>query len=188
MGKLVIDEFNHLANKWTLFKGNVAAKYLEEIGNGIDMVFIDSAHYEPGEILDALMILPFLREEAFIGFHDIANQRSINAGRREWAPYLAYNMLRVVRYLPSGKGILSHNIGFIKLEQNQRRFYSDYFRTLSGQWAYLPKQEHLGIIRELFKKYYDEDCQMMFEEAIDFNAKFTKKYPMWIEYNKTKDD
>ena len=35
------------------------------------MVMIDSAHYEPGEIIDFLMVLPFLKEEALVSFHDI---------------------------------------------------------------------------------------------------------------------
>jgi len=47
---------------------------MKSIGNNIDMVFIDSAHFEPGEILDFLIVLPFLKEEAIVMFHDIGNQ------------------------------------------------------------------------------------------------------------------
>ena len=57
--------------KWTLFKGNIATEYMEQIGNNIDMVFIDTAHFEPGEMLDFIMVLPFLREKAIAIFHDI---------------------------------------------------------------------------------------------------------------------
>ena len=51
--------FLNFLNKWTLFTGNIAAKFMEQIGNNIDMVFIDSAHFEPGEILDFIIVLPF---------------------------------------------------------------------------------------------------------------------------------
>jgi hypothetical protein len=95
IGKCVYKLFPHFLSKWTLYKGNIAAKFMEKIGKDIDMVFIDSAHLEPGEILDFIMALPFLSEEAVVVMHDIANQ--ITATRRfkgwmgkrnEWAPYI----------------------------------------------------------------------------------------------------
>lgn len=60
-------------NNWSLYKGNIAAKFIENIGN-IDMILIDSAHFEPGEILDFLIVLPFLKDSEIVCFHDIANQ------------------------------------------------------------------------------------------------------------------
>ena len=74
IGTCVKNLFPQFLNKWTLFKGDVSAKFMEQIGNDIDMVFIDSAHFEPGEILDFIIILPFLKEAAIVGFHDIAAQ------------------------------------------------------------------------------------------------------------------
>ena len=50
-----------------------------------------------GEILDFLIILPFLNEGPIFFFHDIGNQIT-KAGkknsRKEWAPYLIFNILR----------------------------------------------------------------------------------------------
>ena len=57
IGFCVKNIFPQFSKKWSLYTGNVAAKFLEEIGNGIDMVLIDSSHYEPGEILDFLIAL-----------------------------------------------------------------------------------------------------------------------------------
>ena len=48
IGDCVRDYFPEFLNKWTLFQGDVAAKFIEQIGNNIDMLFIDSAHFEPG--------------------------------------------------------------------------------------------------------------------------------------------
>ena len=71
VGSCLKNHFPELLNKWTLFKGDVAAKFMEQIGNDIDMLFIDSAHVEPGEILDFIIALPFLKENAIVGIHDI---------------------------------------------------------------------------------------------------------------------
>ena len=88
IGECVKKFFPHLIKKWTLFKGNIATEFIEKIGKNIDMVFIDTAHYEPGEILDFLIILPFLKEKAIVILHDIANQITSSKTRNEWAPYI----------------------------------------------------------------------------------------------------
>ncbi len=65
IGCCVKNLFPKLLRKWSLFSGSIAVKFLEEIGGGIDLAFIDTSHFEPGEILDFLMILPFLKLSYF---------------------------------------------------------------------------------------------------------------------------
>ena len=182
IGSCVKNIFPHFLNKWSLYTGNVAAKFMEEIGGDIDMVFIDSGHYEPGEILDFLIILPFLKEEALVGFHDIGNQITKASERNEWAPYIIFNIIRGKKYLPSGDNILTQDIGFVKLEKNQFLYVHDYFRALGGQWQYFPNESDINIIEELFKKYYDKECITMFEESVKFNREFVKKNPLKTRY------
>ena len=74
IGSCVKNHFPNLLKKWTLFKGNVAAQFMDKIGKNIDLAFIDTSHFVPGEILDFIMILPFLKEEAFVIIHDIDHQ------------------------------------------------------------------------------------------------------------------
>ena len=101
IGKCVRILFPNLMSKWTLYKGNIATKFMENIGRDIDMVLIDSAHFEPGEILDFIIVLPFLKKGAVILMHDIANQITVASksrgwmkGRNEWAPYIIFNAIR----------------------------------------------------------------------------------------------
>ena len=94
VGQCVNEYFPELKKKWTLFKGNIATEFIEQIGNDIDMVFIDTAHFEPGEILDFIIVLPFLKENAIAIFHDIANQITKSSDRNEWAPYIIFNGIR----------------------------------------------------------------------------------------------
>ena len=190
IGKCVPTIFPNLMPKWTLYKGNIASKFIEEIGNDIDMAFIDSAHLEPGEILDFIIILPFLREEAIVGFHDIANQQTvfyIDHGwlgkRNEWAPYIIFNAIRGKMYLPSGNKILWQDIGARRLDINQKQYYHDYFRLLGGQWQYFPKEEYIQGVYEHFKKYYDNDCLIMFNETVTFNREFVRNNPTGNLYN-----
>ena len=93
VGICVNKYFPQLTKKWTLFKGNIATKFIETIGKNIDIAMIDTAHFEPGEIMDFLIILPFLKEEAIVIFHDIANQITSSKHRNEWAPYIIFNAI-----------------------------------------------------------------------------------------------
>jgi predicted O-methyltransferase YrrM len=181
IGYCVKNLFNNLSNKWSLYTGNIPAKFMKKIGKNIEMAFIDSAHLEPGEILDFLIILPFLKEEAIIIFHDIANQITKAGGkntRRNWAPYKIFNMIRGNKFYPSGNNILTKEIGAIKLSKNQFTYIHDYFRALGGQWDYFPEEEHIDLIRKLIKIYYDNDCLVIFEEAIKFNRIFLRNNPL----------
>ena len=186
VGECVYKYFPNLTKQWTLYKGNIATEYMEKIGNNIDMVFIDTAHFEPGEILDSLIVLPFLKTNAIMIIHDISTQ--INHYKRdEWAPYIIFNGLRGKKYLPSGKNILNKNIGAIQLEKNQKNYYHDYFRLLGGQWQYYPKEIHINQIYKYFQKHYDKECLIMFIETITFNKVFVKLNPKYVIYNYTKD-
>jgi len=49
--------------KWTLFIGILTFEVVETIDNNIDFSFIDTMHFTPGEMLDWLMVLPFLKYE-----------------------------------------------------------------------------------------------------------------------------
>lgn len=52
--------------------GNTIAGCINEIGSGIDSAIIDTTHILPGEILDFLCILPYLKKDATVILHDVA--------------------------------------------------------------------------------------------------------------------
>ena len=177
IGSCVKNHFPNLLKKWTLFKGDVAAQFMDKIGKNIDLAMIDTSHFEPGEILDFIMILPFLKEEAIVIIHDIDHQITTSKRkdmRYEWAPYLIFNIIRGEKYLPSGRGILNKDIGAIKLEKNQKKFIHDYCRALGGQWEYFPEEEHIKTIKNFFRAHYDNFCFNVLEESIEFNRQFVK--------------
>ena len=119
-------------------------------------------------------------------FHDIAAQ-IYSPTREEWAPYIIFNGIRGIKYLPSGNYILPHNIGAIKLEKNQYNYYVDYFRLLGGEWQYFPKEIHIIMIKKFFGKYYENKCLKIFDETTNFNRNFVKRNPKYIIYNHTSD-
>ncbi len=187
VGKCVKDLFPYLLDKWTLFKGNIAAKYMKDIGKNIDLAIVDTSHFEPGEILDFLLILPFLKDEAIIIFHDIDHQFTSSKGkdmRYYWAPYIIFNLIRGKKFYPSGPGVLNKDIGAIKLEKNQKRFIHDYCRALGGHWEYFLSEEHIKMITSFFGKYYDNECFIILNESLIFNRDFVRDNPKEYFYSR----
>lgn len=52
--------------------GDIAASFMEEIGGGVDFLILDTTHRMPGEVLDFISLLPYLKENAVVVLHDIA--------------------------------------------------------------------------------------------------------------------
>ena len=51
----------------------------------------------------------------------------------------------------------------------------------------MPKEIHINQIREFLKKYYDNYCMTIFEEAVTFNKNFVKHNPKSILYKENSD-
>ena len=117
------------------------------------MAFFDTSHIEPGEILDFIIALPFLKENAVVAFHDTAIQITHTHHRNEFAPYIIFNGIRGEKYLPSGDVILKQDIGAAKLDSNQKKYHKEYFRSPGGQRQYFPEEEHVTQSRDFSKKY-----------------------------------
>ena len=96
---------------------------------------------------------------------------------------IIFNSIRGEIFLPSGKNLLTHDIGAKKLYFNQKIYFHDYFRVLGGQWQYFPKENIINIMNKFIKRYYDNDCLNIFNEAVDFNRNFVKQNPKNNIYN-----
>lgn len=69
-GFAIDSQFSHLKDKWQLYTGGTTAKFIEQIGGDIDLCLIDTVHANPGEFLDFLIVLPYLKKNAIVVLHD----------------------------------------------------------------------------------------------------------------------
>ena len=176
VGHFVYKNFRNLMDKWKLYTGNTTSAFIEEIGGNIDFVFIDSAHVMPGEVLNVIEILPFLKENAIIAFDDINQQTRPHLAK---IPYLytsnnvLFSVLKGKKILYDKNDLLSKQ-GAIFLESNQKKYYFDIFYLLLHNWSYMPHYFELNTIRKLVKKYYSPYLLFIFDEAIKLNYKLLK--------------
>ena len=133
---------------------------IESIKDEIDLVFIDTVHINPGEMLDWLMALPFLKNESIVILHDTFYQYHDNKVIKKKI-HTSNNLLLCYIW---GELILPHygysafyrNIGALKLATEQKKYYYQYFLALGNQWEYMPNENELKLMRDFFMKYYEK--------------------------------
>lgn len=172
-GFLVTEKFPQLVDKWEIYTGGFASEFIEKIGNNIDLAYIDTVHFAPGEMFNLLEILPFIKEEGYIILHDTfymyvkgrIGKTIMNFSNNQILCYLKGEII-----LPSyNNNTFSMNIGAIKLSKNQQNFYLQYFLALGTQWQYLPTERELNILKNFYNKYYGEKYLKIFIDAIEKN-------------------
>lgn len=66
----IVDNYPDLKKKYKLYTGGTAAEFIEKIGGGIDFCLIDTQHIIPSEMIDFLLVFPFLKDNCVVVFHD----------------------------------------------------------------------------------------------------------------------
>ena len=169
-----------LTNKWQLYTGEQPHVFLEKLKLKYDFVFLDTAHITPGEIINLIEILPFLKENAIIILHDIVWHFSKEANSNKIIS-ISSPTLVLMSSLRGDKIILKdklniENMGAIFLYQNQEKYYLDYFLLLLNFWEYMPSEKQIEELRVFIKKYYDKDLYLLiFESAIRNNKNYVNK-------------
>ena len=178
-GYFVKENYPELMNKWDLNLGGITSEFIKKIGGDIDLVFIDTMHITPGEMLDWLQVLAFLKKEAFVVLHDTFFmylgeflKKKKNCSNNQLLTYIRGELI-----WPSyGNSTFLHNIGALKLTKEQKKYYKQYFLALGTQWEYMPEEKDLKIMREFFIKYYGKKCVEIYDDAVNKNKIHLNKY------------
>ena len=170
-GFIIDEKFQHLKNKWKLYTGGVAAKFMDNIGGDIDLCLLDTAHINPGEFLDFLMVLPYLKKNAIVILHDTLFQLY----RDGYTNAALFSSLKGKKITIS-EGKLSNigNIGAVILDENIMDNVFDYFYLLTLKWQYLPSDEDFLLIEKLFSKFYNKDLINMYWSIVLMNKDLFK--------------
>ncbi len=169
-GFVITENLPELAGNWTLYTPGIAAKYMDTIGAGIDFCLIDTMHRNPGEILDVLMVLPYLAENALVVFHDIALQTASPAHLASYTNSVLFSVLQGKKFLPANKHLPFANIGAIQLAPVTGQNIYDIFNLLLMPWTYLPGNAEYITLVEHFNAWYPEENVNLFLKAKAYYA------------------
>lgn len=170
VGFIIDEKFSNLKNKWKLYTGGTAAKYMEEIGGEIDLCLIDTMHVNPGEFLDFLIVLPYLKKNAILILHDIALHHTYKYAITNGILFSCLNGNK----LSFNEGLWNRfaNIGAVILDENIKDNILDYLYLLTLPFEYLPTDNDILECQKLFSKHYKQDLVDKFINIMLVNKKF----------------
>ncbi|MEI0611465.1 class I SAM-dependent methyltransferase [Brachyspira pilosicoli] len=171
-GWVVDEHFQCLSNKWDLNTGGPLAKFIENIGNDIDICLLDTMHMNPGEILDLLVVLPFMKKNGIIILHDTCFHtyvEKIYEHKHYYTNGLIFSVLKGEKYMLPEHAIKNvGNIGAVKLSDDVMNYIFDYFYLLTLPWSYMPNDEDFVFLKNIYSKYYDEELVDFFNGVVRF--------------------
>jgi len=161
-GFLVNQIVPNLVSKWELFTGGVPCKYFGTLPkNGIDICFIDTAHFNPGEHLNILEILPFMKKNGIIIYHDTAyHTQHFAVGTTNCVSINTLNGKRILLKSEHTNGL--PNIGAIVLDENIDNMLFALFSNLSLSWSYKITDEDFIEMFKHFSRYYSQDLVQIY--------------------------
>lgn len=166
-GFLVEESVPELTDQWTCYTGEIAAWYMDRIGDGIDMCVIDTVHHNPGEFLDFLMVLPYLKKNAIIVVHDVSyhalskRDSGITCG-------VLYTTLQGQKILPLNYEAHLPNIGCAILSDEQHIWSYVHLLTLPwAKWDYL-NEKRWDFLRAFFAQHYSAEIMEYYDRIIAY--------------------
>ena len=170
-GWIVKEKFSNLMNKWTLYTGGITANFIEKIGGDIDLVFIDTVHSAPGEWLDIIQIMPFLKKtNAIVMLHDIRYHFFVKGFFYSSNDHL-FTYLKGEKIMPKVPDVIP-NIGAVLLDNDQEKHYFDYFFALTSRWQNIPDIKEWNFIRNFVSKYYSKELVEIYDSSYKMNKDY----------------
>ena len=154
-GFLVENIVPELMSKWELYTGGVPCKYFENIpSEGIDVCFIDTAHFNPGEHFNILEILPLMKKNGIIIYHDVMYHIKANS----YTCKVSINTLKGQRIrLKSENTWGLADIEGVVLDTHLEDILYPLFTNLSLPWSYKISDDDYQNMLSYFTKYYDTE-------------------------------
>ena len=161
-GFLVNEIVPNLNSKWKLFTGGVPCKFFDALPkDGVDICFIDTAHFNPGEHLNILEILPFMKKNGIIIYHDTAyHTLSNSSGTTNCVSINTLNGKRII--LKSEETDVLANMGAVILDEKIENMLFGLFSNLSLPWTYKIKFDDFVDMFRHFSRYYSKDMVLMY--------------------------
>lgn len=156
--------------------GKILPQLIEEIGGDIDFLILDTMHQAPGEILDFIVALPYLTDNAVVVLHDVAEHQLDKAHTLFYATGALFSAVtadKIFNYMPSDSsnyGSRYSNIAAFQINSQTAKNIYNVFLSLMLRWSYVPSQDQFNAYDNFFRRNYSQDLYSIFIEAAKMNV------------------
>lgn len=158
---------DHSFHKFLL--GKVVAEQLEEIGKDIDFLLLDTTHALPGEVLDFLVLYPYLAKEAIVVLHDTAVHTLLDVSD-EIATASLLQAVVAEKFINNDEEY--PNIAAFKINEDTEKYLGNVFLSLFAPWKYMLGEKELSAYRREIEKNYSKEFVKLFYQAEQINKDF----------------
>lgn len=150
----------------TILSGGYAPEFLPEIGKDIDFLILDTVHWLPGEMLDFIACLPYLKKGATVVLHDVSMNVTIN--NDAIATKFVFDTVVADKYImkTEDRPCEFPNIAAFKITNDTYRYIRDCFSSLTITWSYMLKPAEFKLYHEFYLTEYDKDLVEVYDKAV----------------------
>lgn len=163
---------NALHGEHKFLLGTTLPLVIDEIGDEIDFVVLDTMHSLPGEVLDFLVVLPYLKSDAVICMHDVSYCQTFHAafGHATGVLFSAVSADKFLNFILDNTLQLRYpNIAAFQINSDTMKNIANVFLTLILRWMYLPEQKDFTGYAEKLMSAYPAENFTIFQEAARMN-------------------
>lgn len=167
-------------------KGNIQHKFvlgqavphvIDEIGEGIDFLILDTTHAMPGELLDFLICYPFLKNGCIVVLHDMINNL-LSCDNNGIATKLLFDLMQGNKWYMREESLDTlgfSNIAAFEITGSSKENVNNVFSALSFTWVYALEERDAKKYTEIINRNY----------GIEY-AKYLKKIMEMQKYTQIK--
>ncbi len=134
------------------FLGEVIPCAIEKINEGIDFLILDTTHVLPGELLDFLVVLPFLNSNATVVLHDIMYNFD-EPDPRGIATKVIFSSVNSRKWYMGFKNKMLENIGAFDIDNEFCNYIDEIFWGLTFSFSYFEDEQlYKNKLNELYPK------------------------------------
>ena len=158
-----------------LIGGKIVSEVLDDIGEGIDFLILDTAHKLPGEVMDFIACLPYLAENATVVVHDVA--LNFYSSEKSIATKVLFDTVTADKYKADEPKFIAKlaNIAAFDINAETKKYIYDVFSCLTYTWAYMPGNNLIEGYGEIVKRCYDDMCQKLYAQAVELQRHHFEK-------------
>ena len=155
-------------------RGKILPQVIDEIGGDIDFVILDTVHMLPGEVLDFIAVLPYLKAGSLVVMHDLSLHQYAPAKlfRNAFSNSALFSAVTAEKFLNFDERAFFRypNIGAFQVSEQTAENIDNVFLSIVLPWQYLPPENQVVAYRRLYRRFYPAELCEIFQEAIDMNA------------------